>query len=90
MPVKEDESCLFTWTATTLLIFSTGVRSQEKGDEVSGWRRQGELPTTGRLHYLLLGPLCLPHLEAQRLHLLSLALDLLLLVPELATQTLLR
>lgn len=50
---------------------------------------QGDLATTGRLLYLLLGPLCLSHLKAESLNLLSLALNLLLLVSQLTSQTLL-
>lgn len=51
---------------------------------------QGVLATTGRLLYLLLGPLGLSHLKAESLYLLTLALHLLLLVAQLASQALLR
>lgn len=48
-------------------------------------RHKGELANTGRLLYLLFGPLCLSHLKAESLDLLSLALYLLLLVAQLAS-----
>lgn len=50
---------------------------------------QGELATTGRLLYLLLGSLWLSHLKAESLNLLTLALYLLLFVAQLASQALL-
>lgn len=50
---------------------------------------QGVLATTGRLLYLLLAPLGLPHLKAESLDLLTIALHLLLLVAHLASQALL-
>lgn len=56
----------------------------------SSWRQKRELlPITGNLLYLLLGPLSLSHLKAERLHLLTLALHLLLLVAQLANEPLL-
>lgn len=51
--------------------------------------RQGVLPTTGSLLYLLLGSLSLSHLKAESLKLLIMTLHLLLLITQLAHQALL-
>lgn len=51
--------------------------------------KQGGLPTTGCLLYLLLDSLSLSHLKAESLKLLILVLQLLLLITQLAHQTLL-
>ncbi len=51
---------------------------------------EDELANTGRLLYLLPGPLCFSHLKAESLDLLGLALYLFLLISQLASQALLR